>query len=105
MAPSAQHITFKIFQPGGSHIAVMMLLSLSGRWLFPSLRELIKINSYLPGAKLCARAAATGTHSAAERSYRTSEVRGRSREDPMSEGQWPRGVTPRPRSEVAAGRS
>ena len=27
-----------------------------------------------------------------------SEVRGRSREDPMPEGRWPRGATPRPRS-------
>ena len=34
-----------------------------------------------------------------------SEVRSRSREDPMPEGRRPRGVTPRPRSEVAAGRS
>ena len=34
----------------------------------------------------------------AERSYPTLEVRGRSREDPMPEGQRPRGVTPRPRS-------
>ena len=31
-----------------------------------------------------------------------SEVRGRSREDPMPEGQRPRGVTPRPRSGAAA---
>ena len=38
----------------------------------------------------------------AERSYPTSEVRGRSQEDPMPEGQWPRGVTPRPRSGAAA---
>ena len=30
-----------------------------------------------------------------------SEVRGRSREDPMSEGQQPRGVTPRQRSGAA----
>ena len=44
------------------------------------------------------QAAATGTLSAAERSYPTLEVRGRSREDPMPEGQRPRGVTPRPRS-------
>ena len=42
--------------------------------------------------------------SAAERSYPTSEVRGRSREDPMPEGRQPRGVTPRPRSGTAAGR-
>ena len=34
----------------------------------------------------------------AERSYPTSEVRGKSREDPVPEGQWPRGVTPRQRS-------
>ena len=39
---------------------------------------------------------------AAERSYPTSEVRGRSREDPMPERRWPRGVTPRPRSGAAA---
>ena len=31
-----------------------------------------------------------------------SEVRGRSWEDPMPEGQRPRGVTPRPRSGAAA---
>ena len=46
--------------------------------------------------------AATGALSAAERSYPTSEVRGRSREDPMPEGRRPRGVTPRPRSGAAA---
>ena len=39
---------------------------------------------------------------AAERSYPTSEVRGRSREDPMPDGRWPRGITPRPRSGAAA---
>ena len=33
---------------------------------------------------------ATGAHSAAERSYPTSEVRGRSREDPMPKGRRPR---------------
>lgn len=48
------------------------------------------------------RAAATGTLSTAERSYPTSEVRGRSREGSMLEGQRPRGVTPRPRSGAAA---
>ena len=37
-----------------------------------------------------AQAAATGALSAAERSYPTSEVRGRSREDPMPEGWRPR---------------
>ena len=31
-----------------------------------------------------------------------SKVRGRSQEDPMSEGRRPRGVTPRPRSGAAA---
>ena len=41
----------------------------------------------------------------AERSYPTSKVRGRSREDPMPEGRPPRGVTPRPRSGAAARRS
>ena len=46
----------------------------------------------------------TGAHSAAERSYPTSEIRGRSQEDPMPEGQWPRGATPHLRSGVAAGR-
>ena len=48
------------------------------------------------------QAAATGALSsvlsAAERSYPTSEVRGRSREDPMPEGWQPRGITPRLRS-------
>ena len=34
-----------------------------------------------------------------------SEVRGRSREDPRSQGRQPRGVTPRPRSGAAARRS
>ena len=43
-------------------------------------------------------AAATSALSTAKRSYPTSEVRGRSREDPMPEGQQPRGFTPRPRS-------
>ena len=52
-----------------------------------------------------AQAAATGVPSTAKRSHSTSEVRGRSQEDPMPEGQWPRGVTPRPRSGAAAGRS
>ena len=51
------------------------------------------------------QAAVTGTLSMAERSYLMSEVRGRSREDPMPEGQWPRGVTPRPRSWAVAERS
>ena len=37
-----------------------------------------------------------------ERSYPTSEVRGRSQEDPMPEGRQPRGVTPRPRSGAVA---
>ena len=31
-----------------------------------------------------------------------SEVRGRSWEDPMPKGRWPRGVTPRPRSEAVS---
>ena len=34
---------------------------------------------------------------AAKRSHLTSEVRGRSQEDPMPEGQQPRGATPRQR--------
>ena len=45
---------------------------------------------------------ATGAFSAAERSYPTSEVKGRSQEDPMPEGRRPRGVTPHPRSGAAA---
>ena len=44
----------------------------------------------------------TGALSAAERSLPTSEVGGRSREDPMPVGQQPRGVTPCPRSGAAA---
>ena len=43
-------------------------------------------------------AATTSAFKAVERSYPTSKVRGRSWEDPMPEGQRPRGVTPRPRS-------
>ena len=42
---------------------------------------------------------------AAERSYPMSEVRGRSQEDPMPEGQRPRGATPRLRSGAVAERS
>ena len=47
----------------------------------------------------------TGALSVAERSHLTSEVRGRSQEDPMPEGRRPRGVTPCPRSGAAARRS
>ena len=43
-----------------------------------------------------------GAQSAAKRSYPTSEVRVRSLEDPMPKGQWPSGVTPRPRSGAVA---
>ena len=46
--------------------------------------------------------AVTGTLSAAKRSYPTSEVRGRSREDPIPKGQRPRGITPCPRAGAAA---
>ena len=46
--------------------------------------------------------AVTITHSAAKRSYLTSEVRGKSWEDPMPKGQWTRRVTPRPRSGAVA---
>ena len=51
---------------------------------------------------LSAVVAAIGPLSVAERSYPTSEVRGRSREDPMPEGLRPRGLNPRPRSGAAA---
>ena len=44
----------------------------------------------------------TGVLSTAKRSYPTSEVRGRSQEDPMPKGRPPGGVTPRPRSGAAA---
>ena len=47
-------------------------------------------------------AAATNALSVGERSYPTSEVRGRSWEDPMPKGWQPRGVTPRPRWGAAA---
>ena len=46
--------------------------------------------------------AETGALSAAKRSYPTSEVRGRRREEPRPEGQRPRGVTQRPRWGAAA---
>ena len=39
----------------------------------------------------------TGALSKTKRSYPTSEVRGRSREDPMPEGQQLRGATPHSR--------
>ena len=52
-----------------------------------------------------AQAAATGTLSMAERSYPLSKVRGRSREDPMPKGRWPRGATLRPRPGLATGRT
>ena len=45
--------------------------------------------------------AATSALSRAERSYPTSEVRGRSRQDPIPERRQPRGVTPRPRPGAA----
>ena len=45
------------------------------------------------------------TSALSERSFPASEVRGRSREDPMLEGRRPRGVTPRPRSGAVAERS
>ena len=48
------------------------------------------------------RAAATGALSVAERSFPTSEVRGRSQEDPMPKGLRPRGVIPHPRSGAAS---
>ena len=49
-----------------------------------------------------AAATTTGALSVAERSYLTSKVRGRSREDPLPEGRRPKGVTPRLRSGAAA---
>ena len=51
------------------------------------------------------RVAETGTFSAAERSYPTSEVRGRSREDPMPEERRPGGATPCQRPGAVAGRT
>ena len=48
------------------------------------------------------RGAETGALSAAERSYPTSEVRGRSQEDPMLQEWWPRGVSPPLRSGAVA---
>ena len=50
-----------------------------------------------------AAAAATGALSTIKRSYPTSEVRGRSWEDPMPEGWRPRAATPLPRSGAVAG--
>ena len=44
----------------------------------------------------------TSALSVAERKYPTSEVRGRSQEDPMPEGWRPRGVTLHPRSGAVA---
>ena len=50
-------------------------------------------------------AAVIGTLGTAEGSYPTSEVGGRGREDPMSEGRQPGGVAPRQRSGAAAERT
>ena len=50
-------------------------------------------------------AAVIGTLGTAEGSYPTSEVGGRGREDPMSEGRRPGGVAPRQRSGAAAERT
>ena len=57
---------------------------------------------FTAAVSLLAWAAATSALSAAERSYPTSEVRGRIWEDPMPEGRRPRGVTPHPTSGAAA---
>ena len=54
------------------------------------------------GALSAAAAAATGALSTVKRSFPISKVRGRSRKDPMPEGRWPRGATPRPRAGAAA---
>ena len=51
------------------------------------------------------RVAGTGVLSEAGRSYPMSEVRGRSREDPIPEGRQPRGATPRPKPGAVARRS
>ena len=51
------------------------------------------------------QAAVNNALSAAEKSYPTSKVRGRSWEDPMPEGWQPRGATQRPRPGTAARRS
>ena len=51
---------------------------------------------------LSAVVAATGALSPAKKSYPTSEVRGRSREDPVPKGRQPIGVTPCLRSGAAA---
>ena len=73
---------------------------------FPRMTWLLILNiSVFFGAAtgaLSATAAATGTLSTAERSYPMSEVRGRSWEDPMPKGPWPRGVTPWSRSGAVA---
>ena len=57
---------------------------------------------FIAAVSLLAQAAVTSALSAAERSYPTSEVRGRIWEDPMPEGRRPRGVTPHPTSGAAA---
>ena len=67
----------------------------------PSEALLQHLPPYL-GFSYFGQAAAAGALSAAERSHPTPKVRGRSQEDPMLKGRWPRGVTPRPRSEAAA---
>ena len=61
-------------------------------------REVLGNNSWLLKNYYHLRCGCNSTHSSAKRSYPTSEVKGRSREDPRPEGQRPRRVAPRPRS-------
>ena len=70
------------------HLFVSSLISFISVLLF---------SGYLSFAGSC-----DGAQSTAERSYPTSKVRGRSWENPMPEGQQPRGVTLRLRSGAVA---
>ena len=72
---------------------------------FSSVQPLSRVRFFATPWIAACQAAATGTLSAAERCFPTSEVRGRSREDPMPEGRRPRGATPCPRSGAEAGRT
>ena len=51
---------------------------------------MLKLKLQYFGHLMLVQVVATRAHSAAERSHPKSEVRGRSPEDAMPEGQWPR---------------
>ena len=66
----------------------LFLKEISPEYLLEGLMLKLKLQYF--GHLMLVQAVATRAHSAAERSHPKSEVRGRSPEDAMPEGQWPR---------------